>query len=384
MRSRQIAVYREPEGLYIHVPFCHSKCYYCDFYSRRSVRHDEMTLYVDSVCRELTLRRNGKGPSFWRTIYIGGGTPSMLPLPEMKRLAALSCYNKERVEFTVEANPEDVTADWVAEMKDYGVTRISMGAQSFDDRLLKSIGRRHTAKRSIEAIEILEKAGMDYSLDVIYGLPGQSVSDWQSTLSVLFDLHPGHFSAYLLSYEPGTRLYAGLTVGKYVEADEGTVLEMYGMLCEAAARYGYRHYEISNFAIPGFEARHNNSYWEGIPYVGLGPGAHSYDGAARGYNPSDIKGYIELLSKGILPFIREEESVSERINDKLITALRTDRGLLMSELEDISPDISNRLEHIIKKSITAGNLSMSTDGHIFIPEQKWIVSDCILRELIVV
>lgn len=367
-------------GLYVHVPFCHSKCHYCDFYSKPSSALKEREAYVEAVAKELEMRARGNKDREWDTVYIGGGTPSLLEINQLGELVA--SLGTCRGEFTVEANPEDVDDNWLVAVKSMGCNRISMGVQSFDDEMLRNIGRRHTSSQAVEAIEKIQRHGFNYSIDLIYGLPGQSLADWESTLDKALAFRPPHFSAYLLSYEHGTRLYARLIAGKCSEAPAELCNEMYEALCSKAAAAGYRHYEVSNFAIPGMEARHNSAYWDGTPYLGLGPGAHSFDGRNRSYNPSDIKDYLAKVQQGIIPAVVETESDMERANDIIITALRTDIGLDTVSLDFLHPNAQRQLHASIGKLSEKGLLVKSPAGRWVIPERHWLISDSILRSLI--
>ena len=248
-------------GLYIHIPVCHSKCSYCDFYS--GLRPAASAGYIDALIAELSLRRSEISEPV-TTVYFGGGTPSVLPVAELQRLAGAIAGNVDisRVEeFTIEMNPEDVTADLLSACRDMGINRISMGVQSFDDNMLRAINRRHDARRALAAIELLGNQDWNYSTDLMFGLPGQTLHDWQRDVDRLMDIKPPHMSAYLLSYEPGTRLYAMLQAGKVSEASEQLASDMQRYVTECARANGYLHYEISNYAQPGHQSRHNSSYW---------------------------------------------------------------------------------------------------------------------------
>lgn len=367
-------------GLYIHVPFCHGKCYYCDFYSKPGGNEAEQEAFVQAVLAELALRSSSKQLREWSTVYIGGGTPSLLSLAQLSML--IKGIGKCRGEFTIEANPEDVTGEWLDAVMEMGVNRVSMGVQSFDDNLLQSVGRRHTAVDALNAIERMQKRRMNYSIDLIYGLPGQSLSGWERELSIARSIRPPHLSAYLLSYEPGTRLYARLKAGKCTEASPLLCSEMYDSLCRWSAVNGYRHYEVSNFALQGKEANHNSSYWSGVPYLGLGPGAHSFDGQIRSSNPANLKDYIATIAGGSIPTIVEEEDDIDRANDIIITALRTDKGLDPSRLRFLEASRLRQLNNAIDSQIAKGLMLQSPDGHLLIPERHWLISDAILRSLI--
>lgn len=369
-------------GLYIHIPFCHSKCFYCDFYSRPCKCTEDFDGYAEALIHEYNLRREDyDNAGRWETVYIGGGTPSILPVKHLRRIVEGLHLRERPVEFTIEANPEDVSVSWIREIQNLGINRISMGIQSFRDSELRSIGRRHSSARAVEAIEALTEAGIDYSLDLIYGLPGQSLHDWESNLTKLLSYRPSHFSAYLLSYEPGTRLYYKLQKGEVDETTEETATEMYEILCHTAAENGYEHYEISNFAKPGKRAIHNSNYWKNLPYLGLGASAHSYDGKHRGYNPPDVKNYISTVKTGKIPFQEEKESETERLNDLLIISLRTADGLDLRRLDEYNE--KSRIMVKISSLTKSGMLSINAKGNIIIPENEWLRSDSILRDLII-
>lgn len=374
-------------GLYIHVPFCAAKCAYCDFYSLR--RPADMERWTEAVITEYRLRAPLylPDPSIgWNTLYIGGGTPSSLPLPLLSRLMASISGIHRLEEATIEANPEDVTPRWLKAVADLGFTRVSMGIQSFDDAQLSAVGRRHDAAAACRALTWLADSGLDFSADLIYGLPGQSLDSWAESLRTLLDVSPSHFSAYLLSYEPGTRLYARLLAGKVTEASDSLVADMYALLTDEASRRGYLHYEISNFALPGHEAVHNSSYWDYRPYLGLGPGAHSFSGTARSSNPPHLSRYLSALlaPSPTLPLEVEDESDIELINDLIITSLRTSRGLSLSRLSAIAAPA--RFDAVLSEArkLAASGLIDITDTGIVIPERNFLMSDHILRSLILV
>ncbi len=368
-------------GLYIHIPFCHSKCAYCDFYSRPRKERQEAGLLVEYLLNELSSRNNEANEPF-STVYLGGGTPSSLPVKDLDTLInGIKSVAPATEEYTIEVNPEDVTDELCDFISSSPINRVSMGVQSLDDVQLKFIGRRHDAKTALDAVERLRRHGIDeISCDLIYGLPMQDIDSWRDSLSRLLELGLPHLSAYLLSYEPGTRLSAMLYKGKVTETDEDTAVAMYNLLIENAASKGYRHYEISNFAIPGHEARHNSSYWNGTPYLGIGPGAHSYDGAIRRVTRPDIKGYLK--NRGLNCFDIEEESVDERFNDFIITSLRTADGLNIEECSlKFGERYCNEMMVQATKYIDSGALSLLS-GRLKIDERHWLVSDRILVDLI--
>lgn len=370
-------------GLYIHIPFCHSKCSYCDFYS--GLNPAGASGYADAVIAELELRRDEIREPF-TTIYIGGGTPSTLPADDLRRIVdAIHAHTDTSLieEFTVEVNPDDVTGRLLSTYRAMGINRISMGVQSFDDELLGSINRRHTARQALDAIELLRNDGWNYSIDLMFGLPGQSLERWRGDVDRLMLIKPPHMSAYLLSYEPGTRLYAMLQAGKVDETPEQFADAMQQYITDAARQNGYQHYEISNYALPGRHSRHNSAYWTMTPYLGLGASAHSYDGSVRRINPANIKKYMSALSAGETAAETEEETIDEIFNDYIITGLRTAAGLHIDPLRDKFPQhyIAGLLE-AAAPLIKSGHLTLSGDNSLSIPETHWLKSDAIMRDLL--
>ncbi|MBO5052964.1 MAG: radical SAM family heme chaperone HemW [Muribaculaceae bacterium] len=365
-------------GLYIHVPFCHSKCAYCDFYSMPERGRDHGV-----VCRglldEYRMRANECGvPARWDTVYIGGGTPSILSPDELAPL--LNIVVARASEVTIEVNPEDVKVENMSRWRELGVNRVSMGVQSFVDSELLAVGRRHDSRRAVKAFNVLRETGFEnISLDLIYGLPGQTSETWLYSLDRMLKLSPEHFSAYCLSYEPGTRLYAAMTSGRLTPTDEDVLAEMYDNLHTRAVVAGYDHYEISNFAKPGYHSRHNTSYWESIPYLGLGPGAHSFDGHDRRYNPSNLKLWLETVGSGYIAARREDATDIERVNDVVFTRLRTARGLNPDELP---AEYRQRFLAAID-TLSPGSLVTTPEGRLAIPHDRWLVSDAIIRDLLI-
>lgn len=360
-------------GIYVHIPFCHSKCAYCDFYSMPHTRTAEE--YVQALTSEWQLRRHEVSEPF-ETVYIGGGTPSILAPAQLRRIIEVLPTQGLR-EFTLEANPEDVTPDSVKAWRNMGINRISMGIQSLDDECLKRIGRRHDSATALRAVDTLQDAGItEISLDVIYGLPGQDLDSWRSTLGTLIERCPQHLSAYALSVEPGTRLYAAVAAGKWTPADDELYARMYDILCEYTAHAGYIHYEISNFALPGHTAVHNSHYWDMTPYIGLGPGAHSWDGHTRRVNAPNLTQYLKKLAAGHTAYDIEDESNADRVNDMIFTALRTDKGL---DIQRLPEPFRHEFE-----SLATHCCALVHEGTIVrIPQDKWLVSDAIIRDLLI-
>lgn len=374
-------------GLYIHIPFCVSRCIYCGFYSTTLL--DLRSKYVDAVIKEMKIKASQEPWKTYRgaveTLYIGGGTPSVLADVDLKRLfdAIYNIYNVNKdAEITMECNPDDVTSDRACLIASLGVNRVSMGVQTFDDTRLRWLRRRHTASQAVEAVNNLRKAGIqNISLDLIYGFPGQTIDEWEDDVRQLISLKPQHISAYSLMYEEGTPLFKQLEDGKVCETDEGTSLEMYKTLVRMMSQSGYEHYEISNFAKPGYWAKHNTSYWEDKPYIGIGAGAHGYckNGVLmRCANICDVKNYIYHLAKNRLA--EEIEYIDEvtHYNDLVTTQLRTSRGI---DISTLSKPFSEYIKKESYPHIANGKLIL--DGsRLFLSPEGVFVSDSIMSDLI--
>ncbi len=360
-------------GVYVHIPFCGSKCYYCDFYSGPlKCDHRE---YVDCLLNELETRIGELGDADVRTVYVGGGTPSKLQAKELDRLlGTLRRFQPE--EFTVEVNPEDVNAGLVAILTENGVNRVSMGVQSMIDGELTAIGRRHTVAQVGEAVNDLRRGGVgNLSVDLIYGLPGQTLRGWEESLSGVMELEPEHISAYSLSYEPGTLLWTRLKSGKIEAVDDETVEQMYDVLCARTAESGFRHYEISNFSKDGFMSSHNSAYWRFTPYLGIGAGAHSFIGGNRYYNPSNLKLY---MADCIGSRVMEDLSMQDMMNEFVMVGLRTRNGVDMEDFKfRFGSSDYDRIMAEAERQSKMGNIEI-TDGGFRVPENRWLVSDSII------
>lgn len=322
-------------GIYIHVPFCKTRCAYCDFFS--TTLHDMKSRYVDALCQELVMRRNYLHDTPIGTLYFGGGTPSQLSENDFHSIfnQIEEVYGLEACEeITLEANPDDLTDDYVEMLTTLPFNRISMGIQTFHEPTLQLIGRRHTAQEAIEAVHRCQQQGFtNISIDLIYGLPGETLEQWKEDLLMAFSLKVQHISAYHLTYEQGTRLWQMLQRKEICEVDEDTSVELFRILCEEMQKAGYEHYEISNFALSGFRSRHNSAYWHEVPYLGCGPGAHSFDGDSREWNVSSLPKYIETLEQGQRNYEQETLDKDTRYNEFIMTRLRTCEGFSLSDLQ---------------------------------------------------
>ena len=352
--------------------------------------------FADALVLEIRLRADEITDEV-NTLYIGGGTPSVLPLYVYERILEelkLLGHGGPFDEFTVEVNPEDIVDKGPAYVEDLlklGVNRVSMGVQSFDDGILKFMNRRHDAFTARKAYSILEDAGVgNISIDLIFGLPQLSDSLWQETLDKALSISssgniPQHISSYQLSVEPGSMLARLAERGKWQEASEELCEHQYSMLCKALQKAGYNHYEISNFALPGHEARHNSAYWRHVPYVGLGPGAHSFvadvESGRRQWNEPDLKGYLEDPTGHVG---KEELTREQLVLEKIMLALRTSEGISESFLrEHCDP-------HELDRALKSGNLVRISpvsekdimSGSLRIPEDCFFISDSIIAGLV--
>lgn len=372
-------------GVYVHIPFCASRCSYCDFYSTLKLE-TAGSHYVDALIGEAVLRRCELHGEAVRTLYLGGGTPSQLPQPLLSRLVeglrgALDLYGVE--EFTIEANPDDVTPEWCAALPALGVNRVSMGVQSFEDRVLRAIGRRHTSQQVVKAVENLHDVGIgNISLDLIYGLPGQTLDSWAESVDRAIALAPRHVSAYWLTYEPGTRLWRQREQGEVAEVPEDVCIAMYHLLVKRLQEAGFEHYEISNFSQPGYHSRHNSSYWDGTPYLGLGAAAHSYDRNVRRSNPHDLHSYISCIAAGKTACIEEEMTLWERYDERVMLSLRTASGMDVERLrQEFGDELAGHFIHEVQRHIAAGNIRREGDSRYVLTTDGILLSDSVMRDL---
>lgn len=363
-------------GIYVHIPFCARRCIYCGFFS--TVREAEAARYVNDLCQELELRRDYLEGAPVSTIYFGGGTPSRLTPGQIGQVidSIRSVYGLDNLEeLTVECNPDDITPAFASALQKLGVNRISMGVQTFNDDLLRFLGRRHTARQAIDAVCTCRKAGIDnISIDLMYGLPGQTDDIQQQDLETATGLDVSHISSYCLSFEEGSPLEKMRNDGRVLPADDDTCARMYDRMCAHLHKAGFEHYEISNFCKPGCHSRHNSSYWDGTPYLGLGAGAHSYNRTSRQWNPSDLDSYMQGIEKDSPVFELETLSDTDRYNEKLMLSLRTSRGLSLS---DYSP--ADRQTVLKSAEALSSNGSLLLDNnHLRIPESRMFISDAII------
>lgn len=347
-------------GIYVHIPFCKSRCIYCGFFSTTLLqkRHE----YVDAVVEELRQRRTFLVDEPVDTIYFGGGTPSQLPPDELERIL-VSIYNiynvRENAEVTLEGNPDDMTPALLYRLLQMGINRLSMGIQTFDEARLHFLHRRHTATQAIQAVHDAQDAGFsNISIDLMFGFPKQTLDEWKSDVQTALSLQVQHLSAYSLMYEEGTVLERMLTEGCISEVDEEVSLQMYEHLMDSLKGAGYEHYELSNFALPSMRSRHNSGYWQGVPYLGVGAGAHSYDGSNRFYHTDSLEQYMD----NSCALVTEHLNDHERYDEYVFTSLRTSEGLDLSKLERHFGVLAKKycLQNA-QKHLKAGLLSLTGD-----------------------
>lgn len=372
-------------GVYVHIPFCGSRCIYCGFYS--TTFSDLYGRYVDAVCREIDLRRDYLKEQV-STIYLGGGTPSRLPAAELSRLLyyIYKVYDvSPDAEITIECNPDDLTPGFVQELCRMPVNRVSMGAQTFSDERLNFLHRRHDSSEIVRAVRLLRAAGVgNISVDLMFGFPGETLAEWESDIDKALRLGVEHISAYSLMYEEGTPLWRMLEQKKVEEIDEELSLAMYETLVNRLVGAGYEHYEISNFARPGFRSRHNSSYWHRVPYIGLGAAAHSFDLHSRQWNVSDVRTYISEINGGNVPACREELDKATMFNDIVTTAMRTcegiDLGMLSAEFGDA---FYRQLLDSARPHMSSG-LAEVRDNRLRLTRKGIFVSDMVMSDLMIV
>lgn len=389
-------------GIYIHIPFCESRCIYCDFYSTTSLKWKDD--YVDALCKEMELRPaiQALGDNYpIETIYLGGGTPSQLSDGHLQQIFTKlkETYGdlfSKNMEITMECNPDDVTPDFCKTLGKLPVNRVSMGAQTFSDQRLQFLRRRHNTTEVKEAVSLLRKTGIaNISIDLMFGFPKENIEDWKYDILQALQLGVEHISAYSLMYEEGTPLYKMLEQGKIEEIDEELSRNMYDTLIDMLTLSGYEHYEISNFAKPGYCSRHNSSYWNETPYIGLGAAAHSYRRASnqsgkmevtRSWNINNIQQYINSIHQGILPSEKENLDLTTRYNDLITTALRTSNGIDLKKTEkEFGKSYLEKLLHEANSKIQRGLMKIDNKNYrLSLTREGIYISDDIMGDFMIV
>jgi len=324
-------------GLYVHIPFCRQKCHYCNFFSLASRKNQPQL--IASLLQEMELQQAYPGGEPLKTIYFGGGTPSLFSPETIENLIqkANDIFGIENhAEITLEANPDDINNDWIAGLRKTSVNRLSIGIQSFFDEDLVYLHRAHNADEATEAVKSAQDSGFhNLSIDLIYGIPTLNDERWIENINKALALEVPHISAYALTVEPGTALDLFIRKGKYQNVDDEKAARQFTILMERLAQNNFVHYEISNFCTEGSFSKHNTSYWSGEKYLGIGPSAHSYDGISRQWNVSNISEYIKSINLGIIPAENESLTKIQKFNEYLMTSLRTVWGTDLEKIETV-------------------------------------------------
>lgn len=371
-------------GLYIHIPFCAKRCLYCDFFSNTEMKYKES--YINAVIRELELRKAYTGGEPIETIYFGGGTPSQLQAKDFDRIfnAIYRLFDVSHCgEITLEANPDDMTPECVSSLRTLPFNRISMGVQSFKEEDLRFLNRRHNRQQALQAVALCKENGLsNISIDLIYGLPGQTQKEWEANIDQAIQLDIPHISAYHLIYEEGTALYKLKEAGKISPVDEEVSVALFTSLIDRLTASGYLHYEISNFARPGMISRHNSSYWTGKKYIGIGPSAHSYNGENRQWNVSSLPEYLRGVENGSPETEVETLDINTRYNDYIITGLRTMWGIQLDEIQQQFG--KDKLIYCQKQAAPYINrgLLIQKEGVITLSSEGIFISDGIMSDLL--
>ena len=373
-------------GIYIHIPFCLQRCHYCDFYS--TIRLDDRNLFYQCLIKELGLRKDFINDEKIDTVYFGGGTPSVVSPSDISGILKEikgCCLVAGDAEISLEANPDDMSREYLDELAGTEVNRLSVGIQSFNDSNLVMLNRRHSAGQAIDAInKACEYGFTNLSIDLIYGLPGQTAAGWTENLKTAVSLPVDHISAYHLSYEKGTRFYKWLKKGRLEESKEELSLELFETAVEILGSAGFEHYEISNFARNGMYSRHNTAYWLGEKYLGLGPSAHSYNGIIRQWNVSNLDKWMKGCREGVIDAETENIDIQTRRNEMIMTRLRTQWGISESEYISVfGQDSWHELMKMAGPFISEGLMTI-VDKHLIITNKGKFLSDGIISNLFIV
>jgi len=373
-------------GIYIHIPFCRQKCHYCDFYNTTNTRL--IPVFVTSLLKETERNRHYLQNEAVNTIYFGGGTPSVLG-EERVKLIIDKIHNhfdrQKNAEITFEVNPDDINPEYLQILQEAGVNRLSIGIQSFNNKHLRKMNRRHDASQATNSVLWAKKSGFEnISVDLIYGIPGQSNADWQNTLEYVFGLPIQHLSAYHLTFHEGTRFNNWLVQGAFKELSEKDSLWQFNQLITIAQSFAFEHYEISNFARNKMYSSHNTSYWLGKNYLGLGPSAHSYNGTSRRWNVSNTIKYIQAIEKDKFPFKSEILTENDKYNEYIITRIRTKWGV---STDFIQHQFGTKfIEHFLKniKNCIDKKLVVMEKGTYKLTRKGIFISDKIMQSLMII
>lgn len=369
-------------GIYIHIPFCKQACHYCDFHFSTSLK--KKSELVSALQNELVLRKNELPNEPIKTIYFGGGTPSLLNLEELTAIFK-TIYTEftiaENPEITLEANPDDLSEEKINDLANSKINRLSIGVQSFFEEDLKLMNRAHNAEEALNSIKLARSKFDNISVDLIYGIPGMSNERWQKNIQILLDLDIPHISSYSLTVEPNTALQKFIEKGKIKPVDDAAAAQHFETLRTVLKNAGFEHYEFSNYGKPGYFSQNNTAYWLGKPYLGIGPSAHSYDGNSRKWNIANNTLYIKAIEKSELPLEVEELSITDRYNEYIMTRLRTHFGVDLVEVE--SKFGKEYLEYLKEQSVVLfeKELLRIENDVMHITEKGTFLSDGIAADL---
>jgi oxygen-independent coproporphyrinogen-3 oxidase len=372
-------------GIYIHIPFCKQRCTYCDFYKEIGSTDNQVDTFTDTLIQEIQLRKSYLNGDNIGTVYFGGGTPSVLNFNQFRRIfdEIHHVFNVDNdAEVTMEANPDDLTDAYLETLSSLPFNRLSIGIQSFNNKHLKIINRRHDAQQAKNAVINARKHGFqNISIDLIYALPGQTIEDWKKQLEEAFNLNVEHISAYGLTYEEGTALWKQRNKGLVKVTEDEVTLQMFNYMRLKMIEKGFESYEISNYAKPGFRSRHNSAYWQFVPYLGLGPSAHSFDGKSRQWNIASVQKYIQSIS--ILKPSFEKEVLSEQdfYNDFIMVSLRTSDGISLADLKNrFGEELFDYCLQNADNQIKYGNLILN-NNRLFLSDTGVHIANQVIIEL---
>ncbi len=370
-------------GIYIHIPFCKKACHYCDFHFSTTLNLVDNV--VDAIVVEAKRMKTYLNEPI-ETIYFGGGTPSLLNGNQLQKIteALYSNYEvKDTIEFTLEANPDDLTEGKIISLKNIGVNRLSIGTQSFNDKVLSFLNRSHTAKQTLQAIELSKKHGINnISVDLIYGIPDQSKSQWKANLEELGAMEVSHISSYALTIENRTVFGNWLKKGRLKAVEDDSVADEYELMADFFTSKNYEHYEVSNFAKQGYRSHHNSSYWQQKPYLGLGPGAHSFNGFSRQFNMASNPKYCKQLNANLPPFNIETLRVKERLTEHIFTRIRTIWGVDFNEIHRLFSYQLSSSQQVYIQTLVFEKLATFVNNKLVLNSRGFFISDSVALELI--